>query len=114
MKDNSFERAMNQIVGEAQAEQQREARNAKRQEMMQRVRTSLKFVVLGAVLGTAFFYRSELQAFVSSKLEHKPSMGGVLGNGGSGDTNQAPVSSTLSKASENAAIRDQIVDETSK
>lgn len=113
MKDNSFERAMSQIVGQAEAEQQLAMRHARRAQLMGRVRTGVKYGLVAAVLVTAFCYRVELQAFVSEKLQHKSKLAAVM-EGGSEENSQGGVKSSINKAADNASIRDQIVDEVAK
>lgn len=113
MKDNSFERAMSQIVGQAEAEQQLAMRQARRAQLMGRIRTGVKFGLAAAVIVTAFCYRVELQAFVSDKLQHKSKLASVMEDS-SGGNSQGGVKSNINKAADNANIRDQIVDEVAK
>lgn len=115
MKDNSFERAMSQIVGQAEAEQQQELRRARKNQLLGRVRTGVKWAVVAGVFAAIFCHRVELQAFVSEKLQHKSPMAAVL-DGSSSDSRDSKggVKSDISKAAANANVRDQIVDEVSK
>lgn len=117
MKDNSFDRAMNQIVGQAEAEQQQELRHARRNQLLGRVRTGVKWALVAGVLVTLFCYRVELQAFVSEKLQHKSKMAAVMegsADSGSSSESKGGAKSSISKAADNANVRDQIVDEVSK
>jgi hypothetical protein len=116
MKDNSFERAMSQIVGQAEAEHQLEVRHARRSQLMIRIRSGVKFALVAAVIVTAFCYRVELQAFVSDKLQHKSKLAAIMDGSqtGSDGKTQGGASSSISKAADNASIRDQIVDEVAK
>jgi hypothetical protein len=114
MKDNAFDRAMSQIVNEAHAEQQRDLRNMRHQRLMGRLKVVACFVVGLATLTTAFCYRAELQDYVSAKLDVKRQKvtivdGKVIG----GDTNapEGAATANISKAAENAARRDSIIDQ---
>jgi len=110
MKDNSFERAMSQIVGEAEAEHQTALRHERNALLLGRVRTGVKFGLVAAVFVTAFCYRVELQSFVTEKLQHKSKLAAVMGTDTDGKP-QGGATGNISKAADNASKRDQIIDE---
>jgi uncharacterized protein YfaA (DUF2138 family) len=60
MKDNSFEKAMNKIVGQHEAEQQAEIRAQKRSKIFSQVRGAVVFLALAGVLAVTYIYRDQL------------------------------------------------------
>ncbi len=113
MKDNAFDRAMSQIVNEAHAEQQRDLRIQRRQQMIARVKVAIFFLIGLASLSTAFCYRGELQQFVSSKLETKHHKVAIVDGKVVGETNssEGAAAINISKAAENASKRDAIIEQ---
>jgi hypothetical protein len=106
MKDNSFEQAMNQIVNQAKAEEQRELQEQHRQMLYARVRKVLIVGFVLAGLATAYAYRAPIQEYVVSKMP--------AGTQSETNTPAGGAQVTISKAAENASVRDRIVDEVSK
>ena len=110
MKDNSFDRAMSQIVNQAHAEQARELQNQRRQLLYGKVRGAFLLLLGAALLVTGFCYREQLQGYVTAKLNVKTAKAGQA-NGSNSETPQGAASGTISKAADNAAKRDAIIDE---
>lgn len=106
MKDNSFERVMNQIVNQAEAEQQREIRDFQRRLTLNRVRRVALLMSVVSGLAAAYIYRSPISNYVSAKL---PAVTQSQNNSSTG-----AASATIAKAADNANTRDQIVEEVSK
>ncbi len=80
MSDNAFTNAMNQIAAEADAEQIRDAKFLRRQQIISRIRCGVGFLFLTALLAAGFVYRVELQQFASDKLRAtKPQISGETG-----------------------------------
>lgn len=112
MKDNSFSLAMNKIVGEHTAEMEREIRTQKRRVVMARVRKGLIFASITGMLVAAFCYHNKLETTVNTvkaKLFHSDNttaqtQGNIEGK----------ASAALAGARQNAATRDQLIDDLSK
>lgn len=112
MKDNSFERAMNQIVNQAEAEQQAELHAQRRAILFGRVRRVALLLGILAVAGIAFYYRDQVNHFVSDKFAAITGKSAKDGQNPASTTGGA-ASATVAKAQANAAVRDQIVDQVS-
>jgi hypothetical protein len=112
MKDNSFERAMNQIVNQAEAEQQQQLRAQHRAVIFGRVRRTAFLLGVLAATGVAFYCRDQVSQFVSDKVA------GITGKSDGAEkskmTPAGAASTSVAKAQANASIRDQVVDEVSK
>lgn len=103
MKNNSFEMAMNKIVGQAEAERQQEITTQKRRETFGRIRQAAVGLFFVAALAVAFCCRAELQATFTAFITPKPA---------APPAGQA--SAALSGAQQNAATRDSVIAEISK
>jgi hypothetical protein len=112
MKDNSFERAMNQIVSQAEAEQQQELRAQRRAMLFGRVRRAASLLGVLAVTGVAFYYRDQVGHYASDKFASIT--GTSEGADKSNTTPTVAASTSVAKAQKNAAIRDQVINEVSK
>lgn len=108
MKDNSFTMAMNKIVGEHQAEVQREIRHQKRRVIMERARKGLAFVAILGLLAAAFCYRHQIETSIKTKFFHSD----VTTESGANPVAKASVA--LDTARKNAATRDKLINELSK
>ena len=109
MKDNSFERAMNQIVGQAEAEQERELQLQRRRQLFGRIRKVSLLVCLTGGLAAAFCYRAPLQDFVSSKMGNLTKSEATPAT-----TTTGAATASIAKAQANASLTDKIIDEASK
>jgi hypothetical protein len=109
MKDNSFERAMNQIVGQAEAEQERELQLQRRRQLLERIRKISLLVCLTGGLAATFCYRAPIQDFVSSKLG---SITKSTATTSTTPTGAATVS--IAKAHANASLTDKVINDASK
>jgi hypothetical protein len=112
MKDNSFERAMNQIVNQAEAEQLAELHARRRAIMLGRVRRVALLVGILAVTGVAFYYHQQVNHFVSDKFA------ALTGKSSTDAQNEASApngaaAATVAKAQANAAVRDQVINQVS-
>jgi len=116
MKDNSFEKAMNKIVGQHEAEQQAEIRAQKRSKIFSQIRGAVVFLALAGVLAVTYIYRDQL----SSMILPKPAPLPVVAGADADATNAAPANpqgqtaSVLKTAQQNAATRDAIIDSIAK
>ena len=68
MKDKSFETAMNKIALQAEALQQKEAKDAQRQRTIGHVKKACFILALVAVAAVLFNYRNEVQAAIYAKI----------------------------------------------
>ena len=117
MKDNSFEKAMNKIVGQHEAEQQAEIRAHKRSEIFGKVRGVVLFLALGSVLVMTYNFRNELTAMILPKPAPVFSTAGADGTNATAsapNTPQGQTASALKTAQQNAATRDAIIDSIAK
>lgn len=102
MKDNSFENAMNKIVGQHEAEKQEEIRAEKRAVIFGRVRSIFVFLAIATVLVVAYNYREKLTDLIKGKPV------------ATADTAEGQTSATLKTAQQNAATRDSVIDSIAK
>ena len=116
MKDNSFENAMNKIVGQHEAVQRAEVRAQKRSEIFDRVRAVFIFLFIAAVLVVAYNFRDQLKDLIMPK--HAVVTAEVTTNAdGTFTTNSTPEGKTVSivnAAQQNAATRDAVIDQIAK
>ncbi len=96
-----FEDAMSNIAREAEAHRLLEARAEQRQALMSKIKKVAGFLLGLAVLATVFFYRNELQGFISAKLDSKPKI-------------DSTTDASLNKIQSAAEKRDQVLNDISK
>ena len=123
MKDKSFETAMNKIALQAEALQQKEAKDAQRQRTLGHVKKACFLLALVAVAAVIFNYRNEVQTAIYAKIS-PPSTKAKFGTGGTNyqsgtiagtlDTAEGKVNNSLAAAANNASIRDSIIDQVAK
>ena len=125
MKDKSFETAMNKIALQAEALQQKEAKDAQRQRTIGHVKKACFMLAVVAVAAVIFNYRNEIQDKVYANITPPKSKLGKFGaNGGTNyqsgtiagtlDTAEGKVNNSLAAAASNASIRDSIIDQVAK
>ncbi len=115
MKDNSFDRAMNKIVGQHEAEQKAELRARRRADMFSRVRAVIIFLFFAAILVVTYNFRDQLVGMIGPKPMSDAVTGTESGTNGSGNnTPQGQTVSVVNTAKQNAATRDAIIDQVSK
>ena len=102
MKDNSFDRAMQQIVGQAEAEKLHEIKMQKRAAILGRVRSVFYVLLLLTVGVFAFNYREQIQA----QMFPKKVKATVAGSG--------QTAASLNAAQQNADTRDKVIAEITK
>jgi hypothetical protein len=93
MKDNSFENAMNKIVGQHEAIQQAELRAEKRAMIFGRIKAAFIFLAIATALFMTYSYRDEL----SGAILPKPAASADLADANGSDTNSAANSSPQGK-----------------
>jgi hypothetical protein len=110
MKPNSFDRAMKQIENEFATQRVVEERQARRHELMARLRTVAGVLVLLGVCGAAYAYRGEIQNVITTEFVSpvQPSCKSAT------TTPQAAAASAIKAAQENARVRDALIDGTMK
>jgi len=101
MKNNSFDNAMDKIVGQALAEQQRELLAQQRRMEFAKYRTIGWSLAGAVVLIFVATHQAELQRLVTTKLSSKPTI-------------SASTSAQLDQIQQGAAKRDAILDEITK
>ena len=101
MKDNAFNSAMDKIVGQALAEQQRELLAQQRRMEFAKYRNIGWSVAGAAVLIFVATHNAELQRLVTNKLNHKPAI-------------SSTATAQLDQIQQGAEKRDAILDEISK
>ena len=94
--------AMSKIVGEAEILQKQEVLENRRRQIFGRVRAVFVFLFVATLLVVAFCYHTQLQETISAKLKGTP----AASNG--------QTSAALKSAQDNAAARDQIVNQITK
>ena len=125
MKDKSFETAMNKIALQAEALQQKEAKDARRHRTIGHVKKACFILAVVAVAAVIFNYRNEIQDKFYAKITPAKSKLGKFGtNGGTNyqsgtiagtlDSTESKVNNSLASAAANAAIRDSIIDQVAK
>lgn len=115
MKDNSFENAMNKIVGQHQAEQQAEVRAQKRSKVFGQVRGFVVFLALASVLVVAYNFRAQLSAMILPKPALLPAAStDADGTNAAPATPQGQTTSVIKTAQQNASTRDAIIDSIAK
>ncbi len=103
MKNNSFDLAMDKIVGQAHAEQARELKVQQRQKEMAKIRNIGLSLAGAAVLAVVLYNGAALQSLMEDKLASKKP---VAVNGATSDQ--------LDKIQQTAEKRDAIVSEITK
>lgn len=101
MSDKAFEKVMNRIAVEAETERVREIESQRRHELFGKIRKAGVFLFGAAILGCGYYYRANLQTFVSEQLNQKPQIDGNTGT-------------ALKSIQENAAKRDKALSEITK
>ena len=126
MKDKSFENAMNKIAMQAEALQQKEAKDAQRQRTIGHVKKACFMLAFIAVAAVVFNHRDQIQeAYLAKVTPAKSSKFSKFGaNGGTNyqsgtiagtlDTTEGKVNNSLAAAAANASIRDSIIDQVAK
>ncbi len=117
MKDKSFEKAMNQIVGQHEAEQQEELRAEKRSRLFEQVRAVVVFLTIASMLVVTYNYRDALTTMILPKptaLFSITSTDGTNGVAAAPNTPQGQTANVLKAAQQNAATRDAIIDSIAK
>jgi hypothetical protein len=99
-RGESFDEAMNKIALQAKAQQLLEARAQRRQALIGKLKKIGGFLVVIALFGAAYYYRNDIQAYVSAKLDTKPKM-------------DATTAAALKGVQADADKRDQALDEIS-
>ena len=115
MKNNAFDRAMGQIVAQAEAERQQEVKSQKRAEWFGRVRTAFVYLFIATVLIFAYNFHDKLGDLVATVMPNKA--GAVIAgtNSVSGSTTTSGKAAVaLEGAAKNAAIRDSLIDSLAK
>jgi len=116
MKNNAFDRAMGQIVAQAEAERQQEVKTQKRAEWFGRVRTAFLYLFIATVLIFAYNFHDKIGDLVATVMPNKA----AAGMAGTSGTNSVPATPTgkaaaaLEGAAKNAAIRDSLIDSLAK
>jgi len=106
MKNNSFDNAMDKIVGQALAEQQRELLAQQRRMEFAKYRTIGWSLAGAVVLIFVATHQAELQRLVTTKLSSKPTISPTAISGAT--------ASQLDQIQQGAAKRDAILDEITK
>ena len=88
---------MGRIAIEAENARQLELRREKRQILFGRIRTAGGFLLGAAILGAGYYYRAQVQDYVTAKLSKTPQM-----SAGTGEA--------LKGIAADAAKRDQVLD----
>lgn len=101
MKDNSFDSAMDKIVGQALAEKQQELLAQQRRLEFAKIRTIAWSVAGAVVLIFVASHQAELQNLLTNKLNKKPTI-------------SATTSSQLDQIEQGAEKRDAIIGEITK
>ncbi len=109
---------MSKIVGQHEAETQREMEAKRRAAMWAKifsyVRLALITLAIGGIALTAYFRQDDIAKFFSGNSSN--GLTELVGTNAPGDTNGSSggkISTTLNKASDNAAKRDALVNELS-
>jgi hypothetical protein len=128
MKDNSFENAMNKIVGQHEAEIKQQARAEKRAIIFGRVRGVFIFLIFASLLVAAYNYRAQLTALIVPKHSAKHTAlfevitnanGEIVTNTLSEEaaapaTTEGKTAAAVNAAQQNATTRDAIIDSIAK
>ena len=126
MKDKSFENAMNKIAMQAEALQQKEAKDEQRQRTIGHVKKACFVLAFIAVAAVVFNHRDQIQeAYLAKVTPAKSSKLGKFGtNGGTNyqsgtiagtlDATEGKVNNSLMAAAANAQLRDSLIDQVAK
>jgi len=120
MKDNSFDRAMGQIVAQAEAERQQEVKSLQRAEWFGRVRTAFVYLFIATVLIFAYNFHDKIGDLVATVMPTKATAGiaSATGtNGVTGTASEPPAAKAavgIQGAQQNAAVRDSLIDSLAK
>ncbi|HEV2693546.1 MAG TPA: hypothetical protein VG347_11680 [Verrucomicrobiae bacterium] len=117
MKNNSFDRAMGQIVAQAEAERVQELKLQQRAMWFGRVRTAFLYLFIVTVLIFGYQFRDKIGQVVATVM---PARVTTALSGSSNGTNGAPAEPAgkaalaLEGAAKNAAARDSLIDSLAK
>ena len=133
MKDNSFETAMNKIVGQHEAEIKQQARAEKRARIIGRVQSAFLCLLAVGILAALYNYRDQIKDVIIPKhssaltaattvttLEIVTNADGEIITNVTTQTVAAPATpmgktaAALNSAQQNAATRDAIIDSIAK
>jgi hypothetical protein len=95
---------MSQIVNQHKAQEEREARAARRHELISRLKKAAIFCGGAALLAVAYVHREDLQSLASNLWKHD----------GNASKPEGLAAGNLQKAADNAALRDQLINDMSK
>ena len=102
MSDKAFEKAMGRIAIEAENQRQLEERRERRERIFDRIRSVGGFLLGAAVIGAGYYYRAQLQDYVTAKLNKStPQMSAATGD-------------SIKSIAADADKRDQVLDSLSK
>jgi len=116
MKNNSFDRAMGQIVAQAEAERAQEVKAQQRAEWFGRVRTAFVYLFIATVLIFAYNFHDKIGDLVATAMPSRAAaaMTGTNGVSGASGEPSGKAAVALQGAQQNAAIRDSLIDSLSK
>lgn len=116
MKDNSFDRAMGQIVAQAEAERQQEIKAAQRAEWFGRVRTAFLYLFIATVLIFGYNFHARIGDLLATVLPAKANstLAATGGTNGVATTTSGKAAVALEGAAKNAAVRDALIDSLAK
>jgi hypothetical protein len=107
MKNNSFDRAMGQIVAQAEAERQQEIKAVHRAEWFARVRKAFFYLFIVTVAIFTYNFHDQMGTLIATVMPAKTAPAAAPGA-----TTQptAKVAVALLGAAQNAAVRDSLID----
>ena len=120
MKNSSFDRAMGQIVAQAEAERVQEIKAQQRAEWFGRVRTAFLYLFIATILIFAYNFHDKIGQLVATVMPAKATAGlSLSGTNGVAETGTATAPTgkaaiALQGAAQNAAVRDSLIDQLSK
>ncbi|MBW8863960.1 MAG: hypothetical protein JF609_03370 [Verrucomicrobia bacterium] len=110
MKNSSFDRAMGQIVAQAEAEREQEIKARQRAEWFGRVRNAFILLFIATVLIFACNFHDRIGELVATVMPSKAAAGTTSDS--KEPSGKAAVA--LQGAEQNAAVRDQLIDSLAK
>ena len=117
MKNSSFDRAMDQIVQQAEAERQLEVKAMQRAEWIGRVRNAFVYLFIATVLIFAYNFHDRVGDLVATVMPAKSiavTGSGTTSANGESTAPTAKAAVALQGAEQNAAVRDQLIDALAK